>query len=139
MRPGASPPRQHIAVRTDSPANNIWSRLDNYFAALGGAAAPGYADFREAEAYLSELKDGGVGWLHHLTGGAGLEARRLSHDRYTAAVAVAAGMQAGAARGAARTFLQTLYGDVPFDEMKRPVAIGGVPAYDPNEIVRPPQ
>ena len=105
--------RQHVSVRDNSPANNVWRRLDNHF---GGAA--GYVDIREADGHFTELLDPNVSWRH--------QTPVVQNDlnqfmiRYNRSInTVLPGIPAGATRTAARQLMQGMYRRIPFFEMKR--------------------
>jgi len=104
--------RQHVSVRDNAPANNVWRLLDNFFGGAGG-----YSDLREAEGHLSELLDPQVSWRHQLP--AVQNDLAAFTNRYTASLGVLGGIPAGATRAATRQLLQTMYRDIPFFEMKR--------------------
>ena len=104
--------RQHVAVRDNSPANNIWRRLDNHYGSTNG-----YRDFREVEGHFSEILDTDISWRHHLPA----VQRDLAQfvTRYNRCRNLIAAIPAGAMRNAARSFLMDIYNRIPFFEMKR--------------------
>ncbi len=105
--------QQHVAVRDNVPANNVWRLLDTFFGAVAG-----YSDFREAEGHWSELIDANVSWFHQISAAQNdLQAFTTRYNRCLTALGL---MPAGATRTAARQLLQDLYRRLPFFEMKRP-------------------
>lgn len=103
--------RQHVSVRDNSPANNVWRLLDTHY-----GTGPGYSAFREADAHLHEMREATAPWRHQ-THMAGIQ---LFRDRYNSALGLLAAIPAGPTQTAAKQFLQELYRLIPFDEMKRP-------------------
>jgi len=105
--------QQHVSVRDNAPASNVWRLLDNNF---GGAN--GYQDLREAEGHFSELLDTNVSWRHQLP--AVQSDLILFTGRYNASLGVIGTLPNGATKVAARTLVQGMYRDIPWFEMKRP-------------------
>jgi outer membrane protein OmpA-like peptidoglycan-associated protein len=103
--------RQHVAVRDNDPANNVWRRLDNHY-----GAGPPYSAFREAHAHLHELREPRAPWRHHTF----MSGLRLFVERYNSADGLMAAIPAGATKNDAKQLLQELYRLMPFDEMRRP-------------------
>lgn len=103
---------QHVMVRDNNPLNNVWRLLDNEF--LG---ANGYTDFREAEAHLSELTDEDVGWFHAISESQG--DLMNFRNRYSNARNNVPFLTPGITQLSGREFLQQLYREIPFEEMKK--------------------
>jgi hypothetical protein len=117
--------RQFAAIRDNIPTNNVWRRIA---VSLGMGQTSAFWDFAEAEAHLSELLDTNVGWYHAISATQGDLFN--FHHHFTNAVKNGLPQLGGTARDAARTLLQNMYRNIPFEEMKRD-------GYDHH--VRPPQ
>ncbi len=124
---------QQIAVRDNSPANNVWRQLDDFYAVANPAQpGAGYRNFMEAEGHLTELNDTAIGWYHLYPSPVqgDLEQFRRFYTDALGTVDDPRRINVATVRQAARQLLQSFYSSLPFLEMKRE-------GYD--FYVRPPQ
>jgi hypothetical protein len=107
--------QQHVAVRDNLPANNVWRLLDNHYGNLDA-----YSDFRECEGHFSEVLNSDIGWIHLLS--PAQSDLSLFFNRYNACLVLFAAIPVtpatAAVRAALLALLQDWYKNIPFDEMK---------------------